>query len=198
MRAHNVRSHLIAVRSATVKRWRVERDAMRPSSAIAIVVLAALAGHLAAPPPANADEGYAINGRYAATSDGTYATTNYAFHNEATVKSVWTITSTCRTDVSCEGQVTSDQGWRAPLSTEGHIWYVQRDLPTWETCPDGSTSSGHQTFMFYPADAGGVNQIGSPYLEGRDKTLGARFGCGRTNLAEVTTVVMPFRLDRIA
>jgi hypothetical protein len=197
VRVHNVRTHLIALRSATVKRLRAEGDARRPLSAIAIVVLAALACYLAAPPAANADAGYAINGRYAATSDGTYATTNYAFHNQATVRSVWTITSTCRTDVSCVGQVTSDQGWSAPLSTEGHIWYVQRDLPTWETCPDGSTSSGHQTFMFYPTDTDGVNQIGSPHLEGRDKTLGARFGCGRTNLAEVTTVVMQFRLDRI-
>jgi hypothetical protein len=198
VRVHNVRTHLIALRSATVKRLRAEGDARRPLSAIAIVVLAALACYLAAQPAANADAGYAINGRYAATSDGTYATTNYAFHNQATVRSVWTITSTCRTDSSCVGQVTSDQGWSAPLSTEGHVWYVQRDLPTWETCPDGSTSSGHQTFMFYLADADGVNQIGSPHLEGRDKTLGARFGCGRTNLAEVTTVVMPFRLDRIA
>ena len=67
---------------------------MRPSSAIAIVVLAALACHLAAPQAANADAGYAINGRYAATSDGSYATTNYAFHDQATVRSVWTITST--------------------------------------------------------------------------------------------------------
>jgi hypothetical protein len=147
------------------------------------------------------DSAYAINGTYVATSDGTYATTNYAFHNEATVKSTWTITSTCATDVRCAGQVSSDQGWSAPLRTEAHVWYVERDVPNWETCSDGTTFPGHQTFMFYPANANGVTQIGSPYLEGRDKTVGARFACGGTvgglGARSVLVIVMPFRLDKI-
>jgi hypothetical protein len=156
---------------------------------------------------AQADDGaYAINGTYVATSDGTYATTNYAFHNEATVKSTWTITSTCATDVRCSGQVSSDQGWTAPLRTEAHAWYVERDVPNWETCPDGTSFTGHQTFMFYPANANGYTQIGSPYLEGRDKTVGQRAACGipltsgvplSGSYGKPLTIVMPFRLDKI-
>jgi hypothetical protein len=156
---------------------------------------AALVGGVGTTPPAQAsDDAFAINGTYAATSDGTYATTDYAFHNEATVRSIWTITSTCATDVSCTGQVTSDQGWSARLLTEGHIWHVERDVPNWETCPDGATFTGHQTYTFYPANEDGVTQIGSPYLEGKDKTVGPRFACGR---AESLTIVMQFRLDKI-
>jgi hypothetical protein len=163
------------------------------------LVVAALAGGVGATPPAQAsDDAYAINGTYAATSDGTYATTDYAFHDEATVRSIWTITSTCATDVKCTGQVTSEQGWSAPLRTEGHVWYVERDLSNWETCPDGGVSfTGHQTFQFYPANADGVTQIGSPHLEGKDKTVGPRYACGTYWFGKPLTIVMQFRLDKI-
>lgn len=177
---------------------------MRPLSTVATATLmgAALVGGIDTPFAAWATgDDYAINGTYVATSDGSYATTDYAFHNEATVRSTWTITSTCTADVHCTGQVTSDQGWSAPLRTEGKVWYVERDVPNWETCPDGTTFPGHQTFMFYPANANGVTQPGSPYLEGRDKTVGPPFACGRTALGlgarSHLTIVMPFRLDRI-
>jgi hypothetical protein len=158
---------------------------------------AALVGGVGASPLAHADGDYALNGTYVATSDGTYATTNYAFHGETTVRSRWTITSTCVTELHCAGQVSSDQGWSAPLRTEARVWYVERDVPQWETCPDGASFAGHQTFMFYPANANGVTQVGSPYLEGRDKTVGQRFACGGTKESRVLTVVMPFRLDNV-
>lgn len=147
-------------------------------------------------PPAQADpNAFAINGVYTATSDGNFATTDYAFHDEATVTSTWTIASTCVSDDHCSGQVASDQGWTAPLYThEGHEWYVERDLPNWQPCPDGTTSPGHQTFKFTPSDADGLTQIGSPYLEGIDKTNGVGGACGRPKWL---TVVMPFRLNKI-
>lgn len=162
----------------------------------AIVITALVAVGLASTiPVAQAtDDAYAINGTFRAISDGRWATTDYAFHEEATVTSTWTIKSTCTTDTHCTGQVTSDQGWSAPLRTEGHVWYAEQDVPNWETCPDGTSFTGHQTFQFYPANANGVTQIGSPYLEGKDKTVGPRFACGR---AHVLTIEMPFRLDRV-
>ena len=81
---------------------------------------AALVGGVGTTPSAQATgDAFAINGTYAATSDGTYATTNYAFHNETTMKSTWTITSTCPTEVRCTGRVSTDQGWSAPLRTGG-------------------------------------------------------------------------------
>jgi hypothetical protein len=175
---------------------------MRPLHTVVIAAAltgATLVGGGGITPSAQAtDDDYAINGTYAATSDGTYATTDYAFHNEATVRSTWTITSTCTTDVHCTGQVRSDQGWSAPLRTEAHVWYVDRDVPNWEVCPDGTPFTGHQTFTFSPANANGVTQIGSPYLEGRDKTVGPRYACGTYWYGKPLTLVMQFRLDKIA
>jgi hypothetical protein len=183
---------------------RVEEDVMRPLPTLASAALigGGLLGGVGTTPIAQAnDDGYAINGTYVAASDGTYATTNYAFHNEAPVTSTWRITSTCTNDVTCSGQVSSDQGWSAPLRTEGHVWYVDRDVPNWETCADGTSFAGHQTFTFYPANANGVTQIGSPYLEGKDKTVGQRFACGANvnglGARSALVIVMPFRLDRI-
>jgi hypothetical protein len=165
----------------------------------AALMAIALVGGVGVTPSARASpDAYAINGTYAATSDGTYATTNYAFHDEATVRSTWTITSTCITDVKCAGQVTSDQGWSAPMRTEGQVWSVERDVSNWQPCPDGTALTGHQTFHFYPANANGVTQIGSPYLEGKDKTVGPRYPCGDTYwYGKALTIVMPFRLDKI-
>jgi hypothetical protein len=178
----------------------LEEDVMRPFSTVVSAALIAadlLAGVGSTPIAQAKDDDYAINGTYAATSDGTYATTNYAFHNEATMKSTWTITSTCTNAMTCTGQVSSDQGWSAPARTEGHTWYVERDLPNWETCPDGTSFTGHQTFQFYPANADGVTQIGSPYLEGKDKTVAPRYACGTYWFGQPLTIVLPFRLDKV-
>jgi hypothetical protein len=176
---------------------------VRPIGATAVaatLMASALTAYLATSPlvRANSDD-FAINGIYAATSDGNYATTDYAFHNEATVRSSWTVTSHCITDDSCSGKVASDQGWSAPLTMEvGHVWQVERDVPNWQTCPDGTTFTGHQSFMFYPSNADGLTQIGSPYLEGRDKTVGPRYPCGNTYwYGKPLTVVMQFRLDKV-
>lgn len=165
------------------------------ASAAAIPIIVATA--VGATPSAQANEdAFAINGTFTVTSDGEWATTDYAFHKEATVISTWTITSTCTTEVSCTGQVSSDQGWTAPVYTsEGHVWYVERDLPNWQPCPDGSVLPGRQTFKFYPSDSDGLTQIGSPYLEGTEKTVGERYACGR---AKPLTIVLPLRLNKIA
>jgi len=140
-------------------------------------------------------DAFSINGVYTAISEGHYATTDYAFHDESTVTSTWRITSTCVSDDHCTGQISSDQGWTAPIYThEGHVWYVERDLPNWEPCADGTTSPGHQTYKFYPANADGLTQIGSPHLEGIDKTNGVFGGCGRPKWL---TIVMQFQLNKI-
>jgi hypothetical protein len=191
-----------AVTDISARRRRVEEGVVRPirKTAIAATLMAsALTSYVATSPPVRANsDGFAINGTYTATSDGTYATTDYAFHNEATVRTTWTITSHCTTDDSCSGKVTSDQGWSSPLTMEvGHIWHVERDVPDWETCPDGMTFTGHQTFTFYPSNADGLTQIGSPYLEGRDKTAGPRYACDSAKYGKWLTIVMPFRLDKI-
>ncbi|ORB14770.1 Rv2253/PknI dimerization domain-containing protein [Mycobacterium noviomagense] len=142
-------------------------------------------------------EGHAINGTYIATSVGEWAKTNEVFHDEGTVRSTWTITSSCETAQDCSGQVTSDQGWSARISShdETPMWYVRRDVPNWEFCPDGTAVTGHQTFTFTPVGPDGMIQQGSPTLAGLDKTVGPSGACG---INRWLVIQMPFRLDKIA
>jgi hypothetical protein len=147
-------------------------------------------------PSARATIDIAINGRYSATSLGNWAKTNDAYHDQITVRSVWTVRSSCADAQECRGQVVSDQGWNAPLYThDGTMWYVERDIANWETCPDGSAFTGHQVFTFVPVDANGGTAEVSPTLAGQDKTVGPSGAC-RVN--KWLSIAMPFRLDKIS
>ncbi len=165
--------------------------------ATAALLAAGVTGGLAAGSSAHASkDDLALNGTYRATSNGGWAKTNDTYHDEPTVISTWTITSTCTTAQDCTGTVTSDQGWTAPMTMhEGTVWKVPRDVPNWEKCPDGSSYPGHQLYFFYPVDANGQVQTGSPTLAGVDKTRGPSGACGRN---QWLVIEMPFRLDRVA
>lgn len=171
---------------------------MRSIEAIttAMLLAATASGGLAAAPTAVATKDEVpVNGTYRATSIGNWAKTNLQYHNEPTIVSTWTISSSCVTYEECTGTVSSDQGWSAPMVThDGSLWYVRHDVPDWERCPDGTAFTGHQTFYFYYVDFQGYPTHGSPTLAGKDKTLGPSGACGQnTPLA----VELPFRLDRI-
>lgn len=128
----------------------------------------------------------ALNGTYRATSDGQRAQTNYAFHEEASVTSTWTITSTCSTVMDCTGKVTSDQGWSANMRlVGGDMWFVVHDVQNWERCQDGSTAPGHQTFKF------GSDEN----LSGWDDTVGPSGACGANHWL---VIEMPFKLVKVA
>lgn len=137
-------------------------------------------------PVANATEWPTLNGTYAATSDGQWAKTREVFHDEATITSTWTITSTCTTHVDCTGTVTSDQGWSADAHYNGGLWFVEHDLPAWQPCGDGTTAPGEQQFTFYRLDA--------TTLTGKDKTTGPSGSCG---VSALLTIEMPFKLNKI-
>jgi hypothetical protein len=128
---------------------------------------------------------YAVNGTYTAVSEGEWAKTLESYRDEATVTSTWTITSTCTNAYECSGEVTSDQGWRADLHYISGLWYVSRELPGWEPCPDGTAASGHQVFKFYTLD--------ETTLLGSDKTVGPSGACGK-NLP--LAIEMPFSLTK--
>lgn len=139
----------------------------------------------------------AVNGTFTATVIGDWARTNTIYHQEAVVRSTWKITSSCSTAQDCKGQVVSDQGWTAPLSMhDGLNWYAKRDIPNWETCPDGSSFTGHDVVYFYPANPDtGENVLGSSTMAGREKTTGPVGVCG-TNAP--LYIDQPIRLDRIS
>jgi hypothetical protein len=55
-------------------------------------------------PAAGADDSfadYALNGRFLVTSNGDWAKTNDVYHDEQTVRQVWSITSSCVDAATC-------------------------------------------------------------------------------------------------
>lgn len=164
--------------------------------ASATLLAAAMVGGMGGAPSARASVSHAINGTYRATSVGTWAKTNNSFHDEPTVTSTWTVTSSCSTAQDCTGQVSSDQGWSAPLVMhDGAMWFVKHEVPNWGTCPDGSTFTGQQMFLFSPVTPDGLGGPDwSPTLAGKDETIGPSGAC-RVNKA--LAIEMPFRLDKI-
>ncbi len=164
-----------------------------PATAIVVAGISAIGG---VPAMGHASEGWAINGTYNVTSNGQWAKTNEVYHNEAVVRSTWSITTTCTSLSDCAGQVTSDQGWTAPIYTKGGEWHVERTIKNWEPCQDGTAADGHQLFRFYPVDDQGQLAIrGSTTLAGEDKTIGPSGACG-TNRALL--ISMPLKLTKLA
>jgi len=142
---------------------------------------------------ASGDE-WGLNGTYAATSNGQWAQTNDIYRDEASVRSTWTISTTCSTPVECTGRVSSDLGWSADVSIHGSEYVVKRDIPNWEPCPDGTARTGHQIYRFYPVDERGWVSWGSTVLAGFDKTVGDSGACG---INKALVITLPFRLEKV-
>jgi hypothetical protein len=161
-----------------------------------VLALAALiATGIAVPAPAGAQDS-ALNGRFLAISNGQWATTQGVYHDEATVRSTWTIAMTCTDAVTCTGRVDSDAGWNADIVITNGEYIVKRELPGWEPCADGSgrTVTGHQWYRFFPVRSDGSLAADSPLFAGFDKTSGDSGGC---SLNEKLEIEMPFRLERL-
>lgn len=141
------------------------------------------------------DYGLELNGTYAVTSNGDWAKTNEVYHDEVTVRATWTITSSCSAPTKCVGEVTSDQGWTAPLRFTEDRWIVDRVVDNWQPCPDGTAASGYQRYMFWGVDTGGMLDQGSNTLAGTDITLGVSGDCGK-NLP--LSIRLPLRLTMVS
>ena len=140
----------------------------------------------------------ALNGTYLATSNGEWAQTNDSYHDEQTVRSTWTITSTCSDAFHCSGTVSSDQGWTAPINKSSTTWTVDRQIPNWEQCADGTAVSGRQLYRFFQVvgDTGRYDiDNESSVFAGEDKTIGPTGACG---ISRILAVKMPFRLEKLA
>jgi len=143
---------------------------------------------------ASADWG--LNGTYVATSNGEWAKTNDVFHDEASIRRTWTITTTCSYPSECTGTVDSDFGWHAPIYKKSGVWYVKKTVDNWQPCPDGTAGPGLQVFRFYPAtpDGSGTDPA-SNTLMGEDSTTGVSGSCGSSKVLFIT---MPFKLIKTA
>ena len=71
---------------------------------------------------------------------------------------------------------------------------MQRDIPDWEPCADGTAATGRQTYRFSPLDSNDDLHYGSPTLGGEDKTIGLSGACGKSKWLAIR---MPFRLDKV-
>jgi hypothetical protein len=166
---------------------------MLTSLAGGVVAMSVLAA-----PVAGADDpttGAALNGRFLVTSNGDLAKTNEIFHNQQTVRQVWTITSSCVDPTSCSGIVTSNQGWSADLRFGSSWWSVDRVLNNWQPCRDGTATKGFQKYRFYGIDSDGqVVESNATVLAGSDTTFGTSGDCG---INRQLMISLPLRLQKL-
>jgi hypothetical protein len=161
---------------------------------VTIVATAASLVCVASPPIAAAqpDDG-SLNGRYIATSNGDWAQTNDQFRKETSVRSTWTISSTCSAPTDCTGTVSSDLGWTADIYKKSGMWYVRHAIPGWRPCSDGAAADGLQLFRFYAGDplTGQAVPSGSDTYLGDEVTSSASGACG---INKQLVIKMPFKM----
>jgi hypothetical protein len=125
------------------------RVARRARGAVAVLAAVAVGG-IADGPSAHASDGeWGLNGTYTATSNGEWARTNDVFRDEASLRGIWTISTTCSYPTN------------------------------WEPCPDGTASPGFQVYRFVPVvEDGSQVDPTSTTLAGEDQTTGTPGACG--------------------
>lgn len=166
--------------------------------AISVIVGAGAIGMIGATAVAGSTHastyGIELNGQYLVTSNGDWAKTNDVYHDEKTVRQVWTIATSCDRPTVCTGHLTSSDGWDADINYTEDRWLVRRTVPNWQPCDDGSASPGNQLYMFWPTDVSGQHSTNNSLLAGIDTTKGISGACGK-NLPLVITI--PMRLQSI-
>lgn len=163
---------------------------------LVLIAAASVAALTTAPSAAAAFCDPTLNGAYRAVSDGTWAKTNEIFHDEATETSTWSISTTCSAETyDCAGEVSSSQGWDAPIQCDSAgLWSVRRHLGRWEPCHDGTAAPAEQLMYFSP-DLSGSPSFGEvTSFSGWDRTVGISGGCG---INRSLVIEMPFQLTRI-
>lgn len=170
---------------------------MRVSTAFigaASLAAAAVAGLCS--PAVNASPSWGLNGTYTATSNGEWAKTNDIFHDEASIRGTWTISTTCSYPSECTGTVDTDWGWSAPIYKKSGVWYVKKTVDNWQPCGDGTAGPGLQVYRFFPSNESATAvDPASTTLLGEDSTTGVSGSCGSSKVVFIT---MPFKLVKTA
>lgn len=163
------------------------------SAGAAMVAAVAMVG-LGAAAPAVASEEWGINGTFATSSNGDWAKVNERYEDQPSVRSTWTINTTCVGPSECTGTVNSDQGWSAPIYTTNGLWYVKRSVPDWRYCADGTPVEGLQVYKIYPVGFDGHYDISSHEYTGENQTTGPSGSCGRNQWPAIR---MPFYMKQL-
>lgn len=144
--------------------------------------------------PANAGEGWGINGTFATSSNGQRAKVNERFDVQPGERSTWTINTVCTSPSDCAGTVTSDQGWSAPIYTTNGLWYVKRVVSDWRYCADGQPVEGLRVYKIYPVGPDGHVDAAADEYTGENQTVGPSGSCGRNQWPQIR---MPFYMKKI-
>src|SRR4051794_32981319 len=173
---------------------------MRALGVIGGVAAAAMTvfGSVGVAPPAQASNyGIELNGTWRVMSNGEWARTNQVLIDEKTIIENWTISSSCVSPLECTGTVTSDKGWTAPINFVKVYWILNRDIPSWAPCPDGTFATGHQKFTVW-----GINPVLNErdlritdLLAGRNITETESGACGRNQPLDIE---LPVRMERLS
>ena len=168
--------------------------------------IVAVVGILSTAPPAHAtDYGVALNGTYRATSNGDWAQSSQGpfgvggamvYRDQPTKVETWTVRSDCVSPIQCIGQVTSDAGWTGLLNFNGDSWRIDRDIPNWLPCPDGTAAPGHQNFALWGFDptTSEKNKVRN-LVVGWERTQAPSGACG---LSTPLVIQLPVRLDQLS
>lgn len=167
-------------------------------SAVRLVAAAAMlatAPVLTAPTAVAEYEQYAPNGTYSVVSNGEWARMNDRYQDEPSVRSIWTVNTTCTSAFTCAGTVTSSLGWTEDIYRTNDSWYVKHYVSDWIPCPDGTRGPGLQVYRFYPADEEGMKTDNTDLFVGEDQTTGESGACGRNRSLVLN---LPVKISRLS
>ena len=155
-------------------------------------------GSLGAAPSAHASNfGIELNGTWRVMSNGEWARTNEVLIDQKTRIQTWTISSSCVSPIECTGQVTSDEGWTAPINLVKVYWILNREVPNWVPCPDGTFATGHQKYYVWGINPA-LNERDlriTDLLAGRDITESDSGACGVNKPLDIE---LPVRMERLS
>lgn len=168
--------------------------------------LAVIGSVSTATPAMAADYGIALNGSYRAVSNGDWAQSSEGpfgaggarvYRDQPTKIETWSVSSDCVSPIECYGEVKSDAGWTAALKFNGDVWMVDRDIPNWAPCPDGTAAPGHQNFGLWGWDAATSHR--SPKIRdlvvGFERTVAPSGACG---VNKPLAIELPVRLEKLS
>lgn len=171
--------------------------ALSVTGGIAATVVAVF-GSLSAAASAHASNfGVELNGTYRVISNGDWARTNEVYIDEQTVVQTWTVTSSCTSPIDCKGEVKSDMGWTAPLTLGGDYWIVDRNIPNWVPCANGTAADGYQYYRLWGWNAANSerNLWITDLLAGQETTKGPSGACGVNKPVDIE---IPVRMEKIS
>jgi hypothetical protein len=148
--------------------------------------------------------GIELNGTYRAISNGDWAQSSEGpfgaggarvYRDQPTKVENWTVSSSCVSPIECTGEVKSDAGWTAALKFTGDVWMIDRDIPNWAPCPDGTAAPGHQNFGVWGWDEATSQRSAKirDLLQGFERTIAPSGACG---VNKPLVIELPVRLEK--